>query len=382
MKVVLFGCGRIGQEALNTLGEEYVECFCDNNKEIVGSLEYKRPVISFEELKKNKKKAIVILCAGKKNAQLAKQCEENGITDYVIYESVKKSADSDDSVMSVIEDQMSRARSRTQLWVNKANELKAQVDYLRSHADIRSMRPAEGKLRELQLKIVNVAATIFKEVEKINIKPFLISGNLLGYVRHGGFIPWDDDMDFGLIREDYEKLREYCSKTFPKQSECMDQINSGELQGYFWRDSFYDIAIGTVLEDGKIWDIDIFPFDYYDDEYEYEDFRSYTKEIGKELVLEPSAEGKKKIVKTAIKENGHVVKKSKHIYFGMDSLCNMMTYHRGKWMPEDVLFPLQRIVFEGKEFWIPNNPEEFSNYEYPDIWSFPDDVGLPKHDLI
>ena len=41
-------------------------------------------------------------------------------------------------------------------------------------------------------------------------KPFLYAGNLLGYVRHGGFIPWDDGMDIGLIRKDYEKLYYYC----------------------------------------------------------------------------------------------------------------------------------------------------------------------------
>lgn len=49
-----------------------------------------------------------------------------------------------------------------------------------------------------------------------NIKYYMIAGTLLGAVRHEGFIPWDDDADFGMLRSDYEKFLSIANK-FPEK---------------------------------------------------------------------------------------------------------------------------------------------------------------------
>lgn len=59
------------------------------------------------------------------------------------------------------------------------------------------------ELKQIQLKILNVV-TSFCEEHDINY--WLNCGTLLGAIRHKGYIPWDDDIDLGMLRSDYDKF--------------------------------------------------------------------------------------------------------------------------------------------------------------------------------
>ena len=85
-KIILFGAGAYGKKALNYFGEDNVICYTDNSTEIVGSMVNGKEVISLNKLKEIwREYQIVISVDGRKTIDLAKQLEENGISDYAIY---------------------------------------------------------------------------------------------------------------------------------------------------------------------------------------------------------------------------------------------------------------------------------------------------------
>ncbi|MDE7253395.1 MAG: LicD family protein [Acetatifactor sp.] len=62
-----------------------------------------------------------------------------------------------------------------------------------------------------------VLGEIDRICRKYDIKYYAEWGTLLGAVRHGGFVPWDDDMDIGMLRKDYIRFREVAEKELPKE---------------------------------------------------------------------------------------------------------------------------------------------------------------------
>lgn len=75
--------------------------------------------------------------------------------------------------------------------------------------------PEGSTLRRQQLRMLEILLYIDKVCKENDIKYWLSSGTLLGAVRHGGFIPWDDDLDIEMLREDYEKF----IKVFPNSDD-------------------------------------------------------------------------------------------------------------------------------------------------------------------
>ena len=124
------------------------------------------------------------------------------------------------------------------------------------------------KMHSLELKI---ALEIKRICEMHHISYFLTAGTLLGAVRHGGFIPWDDDMDIGMLRKDYNSFVEACKtdlgkefflQTWDSDPDYPFSYGKIRLKGTHFSENFSE---NTSSENNGIF-VDIFPFDNVPDD--------------------------------------------------------------------------------------------------------------------
>lgn len=71
-------------------------------------------------------------------------------------------------------------------------------------------------MNELQKKEFEILTRFIDICEKNNLTYYLVCGSALGAVKYGGFIPWDDDVDVALPREDYEKFLQIAPSMLPE----------------------------------------------------------------------------------------------------------------------------------------------------------------------
>ncbi len=75
----------------------------------------------------------------------------------------------------------------------------------------------ENTLQEHQGALYELLLEFDRVCKELDISYTLFSGTLLGAVRHKGFIPWDDDLDVAMLREDYEKFLQYANNILNQQ---------------------------------------------------------------------------------------------------------------------------------------------------------------------
>ena len=78
---------------------------------------------------------------------------------------------------------------------------------------------ASYDIRPLQLRILDILLALQKVCEERGLRYYIIAGTLLGAVRHKGFIPWDDDLDIGMPRKDYDLLMANAKEWLPEPFE-------------------------------------------------------------------------------------------------------------------------------------------------------------------
>ncbi len=119
------------------------------------------------------------------------------------------------------------------------------------------------ELKKIEIEMLQKLVEIC-DINKITY--YLGDGSLLGAVRHRGFIPWDDDMDIGMLRSDYKKFIEGCSRdlgdefflqTYQTDNGYGDFFAKVRLNGTHFTEY---VTSATTCHDGVF--VDIFPYDF------------------------------------------------------------------------------------------------------------------------
>lgn len=117
------------------------------------------------------------------------------------------------------------------------------------------------ELKKIQLDILKYVASF---CDKNGIKYWLTCGTLLGAVRHSGYIPWDDDIDIGMLRDDYNRFLSLFNDNAPTKYKLLDHTIQNDYFLPFGKVADLTTVLYEPDEKGLKLNvnIDIFIYDY------------------------------------------------------------------------------------------------------------------------
>lgn len=176
--------------------------------------------------------------------------------------------------------------SQSQDFLNLKNEIssfmKTTNDYLDAHnflfntLFIDFKQEPRNSMKDLKLVCVELLKFVSNVCKKYGLEWWMDYGNLLGTIRHEDFIPWDDDVDIGMMRNDYNKLNAVIENEI-KEHGLEDVITLVYKQRKIddkFVGTFLQILIFHKFPNGKsvlFAGVDVFPYDYLN---KFEDFAS------------------------------------------------------------------------------------------------------------
>ena len=248
-----------------------------------------------------------------------------------------------------------------------AKQLNSSQNMLLPMIDITKYPKATGTLRLIQEAELMLLKMIADLCDENQLTYFINYGTLLGAVRHKGFIPWDDDIDVCVMRDDYEKLVELVKKI-------------PDLQ-YTLRD-----CLRVRYKDYPI-QVDVLPIDYY--------FKTIETDAEKEAFFKDKEEADEKVQKHkkvdfkndpslwpyhtyieirdkfVLHDNKSEKKNGVALFRGIETWGNPRSYYKWEWV-----FPLKKYAFDKYEFWGPNQADILLFENYGDYMQWPNYLRL------
>lgn len=245
--------------------------------------------------------------------------------------------------------------------------------YKKDKIDITKVPPAQGLLRDIQLANLALLKELAYVCEKNNFKYILDAGTLLGAIRHKGFIPWDDDIDILMFREDYEKIVSAFKNT----------TRNSDIYAEYHRDKDTNSQYFIKIKHKKcpFLGVDIFPLDSYGKHLSLKEqliatnkicdiLKHLKKEIdpnisNKETKTILTKTMKEKILLSSTNENGDFV-------YGVDFVHKLKNW----FLDRDIVLPLRKIQFEDSKYTTVNKPKEFLKNIYGDYMKYPKKIKI------
>lgn len=271
----------------------------------------------------------------------------------------------------------------------------------------------DDKIKGIQAVLLEMLTDFDDLCRKNNLTYFLVGGSALGAVRHKGFIPWDEDLDIGMPREDYERFSEIflkaCSEKYWLQSIEQSKLYDLTFMKIRKKGTRYVELFETEPEHAGVF-MDIYPLDNVPDNKIARFFHGMISDFlylccscvrvhkKKNRFLE-YLDDKRAIRLVKIKaflgfclsffslHKWCVIadkwsKKYKNNNSRLVSFPCGRKHYFGEICTRASFLPVKETVFEDKKFYIMNNPHEYLGGLYGDYMEIPDVWGRERHSVL